>query len=266
MDQLRVIFANIVCGMKYYGEVDNRSVFEKYWPSDYIETYSALEPDILCLAEAPFDTNDGRGAFVKKMSKALGAQTFRTLVDGKSWLVEGKYTGTAIFSKFGEVDYSVVPLPPAETRDVHHGEERVLHDKAVQVLSLRVGAQIIKVLNIHYYPFSAFGRPTLGDDLLEKHSVASQALSSTAGQATIITGDFNNSDEPDMTKIFPKLFAENRFRQAISFFPDNEPSYKKSVQIDQILYSPEFFEPISTQVVSDNSDHGGVMVDFRIVR
>ena len=266
MNQLRVIFANVVCGMEYHGEVDDRSVFQKYWPSDYVETYSALKPDVLCLAEAPFDTEDGRGVFVEKMSEALGAQATRTLVDGKSWLVEGKYTGTAIFSKLGEVGYSVVPLPPANTRDVHHGEERVLHDKAVQILGLRIGAQIMKVLNVHYYPFSAFGRPTLGDDLRETHIATSQVLSSTLGQPTIVTGDFNNSDEPDITKVFPELFVDGRFRQAIKFSPADEPGYKKPVQIDQILYSPEFFKPVSTQVVSDNSDHGGIMVDFQIVK
>ena len=264
MSNIRIAFANIVGGMIFHKEIDDRNLYTKYWPSKYVETYAELEPDILCFAEAPFDTADGQGKFVDDTRQAMGATSVRTLVDGKSWLVEGKYTGTAVFSKHPEVSYRVLDLPPANMRDERHGEVRIMHDKKVQEITVKIGDAAVNVFNLHYYPFSAFGRSSLDPEVQEINQQLVDILTEDLSNPTIVTGDFNHSDEPELLTVFPGLLGDRSLAQAARFTEEDFLEYEKSIQIDHVLYSPRHFTVRGHRVVVDKSDHHGIVVDLSL--
>ncbi len=264
MSNIRIAFANIVGGMIFHKEIDDRNLYAKYWPSDYVDEYAKLKPDILCLAEAPFDTADGQGQFVDDMQQIIGATSVRTLVDGKSWLVEGNYTGTAVFSKYPEVSYGVLDLPPANMRDERHGEIRIMHDKQVQKITVDIDGVAVNIFNLHYYPFSAFGRSSLDPEVQKVNQRLVGILTEDLSKPTIVTGDSNHSDEPELSTAFPGLLGSRSLTQAIRFAKRDFLKYEKSIQIDHILYNPEHFAVRDYSVVVDKSDHHGIVVDLSL--
>src|SRR5690349_23091942 len=111
MHTVKVVFANLCQGLVYEGKKRRKDVFSKYWPSTYTSQYTALHPDIICLAEVPLDDEHGNSTFLQSFAQAVGAVTCRTDVHEKSWLVEGKYFGTAILSRYELRDYRTIELP-----------------------------------------------------------------------------------------------------------------------------------------------------------
>jgi hypothetical protein len=83
MSTLKIVFANIYQGLLYEGKVGEKDIFSKYWPEAYAEQYAALNPDIICLAEAPMDDEDGNSRFVADFARQMGAVDYRTDVHAK---------------------------------------------------------------------------------------------------------------------------------------------------------------------------------------
>lgn len=263
---LTILFANIYQGLWYEGKKDSKEVFSKYWPSAYTEQYAALGPDIICLAEAPLDTGSGDSAFIQQLAHAIGAEHTRTSVHDKSWLVEGKWYGNAIISRYPLNHYQDTPLPnPRFEYDQPDGAHWVLHDKPMQSATVRVGETDIRLHNIHYFPFQFFGHSLREPELQPSRQALVDQLELDRQQPTIVTGDFNNADDP-LETAFPELFHDNALASAVTFGPDqfDDRYVGGNHQLDYILYSPRYFSASQSQIVRDRSDHRTILTHLEL--
>lgn len=260
--KLKIVFANISQGLIYEGSPGDNSVFSKCWPSKYVDFFEDLSLDILCLAEAPFETSNGDGKFVQQCSKDLSLPYYRTDTREQSWIVEGLYYGTAIFSKFEIEKYEVVELlnPGIETIRPN-GDVWKLHDKSVQKATLNINGQRVDLFNLHYFPFTYFGRKFDDPEFASAHKFLEDIVTSGSNPA-IVTGDFNN-DGVEIEDIFQRLFSNNGYHRAVISSSSDLAGYLEKNQIDHILVS-ENFKVSEHQVIRNYSDHPALVVDVEI--
>lgn len=265
MLSIRVAFANICQGLKSEGRKDNRDVFSKYWPSAYQETYVQLNPDIVCMAEVPLDDECGNSQFVTAFSREIRAEDYRTDVLERSWLVEGKYYGNVIISKFTVKDYSTQQLPnPKFEVDNPDGSHWYLHDKTVQSATIEISGTPVRVFNLHYFPFHRFGHNMNEPELRPIRAALVRQLRLDEGIPTILAGDFNNGHD-HLEVAYPELFEEGRLRDVVKFTSTDFVNYYPShtFQLDHILCT-QHFTVGNTEVIHDNSDHRGLLADLTL--
>lgn len=263
--ELRVVFQNIYQGMLFAGEKENKSIFYKYNPSAYINYYRNFKPNIVCLAEVPFDDENGNGVFIEKFSKELGLSYLKTYVNEKSWIVEDKYYGTAIFSKFPIKHYESFNLPnPKLEIDHKDGTRWLMHDKGAQKFSIELEDLIVNVFNLHYFPFHHFNRKINEPEFENIRKALADILLPNQNEASLICGDFNNRGV-EIEDAFTELFKNEELKRAITFngveFEQDFEGY--GTQIDHILYTPKFLDLVSSKVEPAYSDHVGLSAIFK---
>jgi endonuclease/exonuclease/phosphatase family metal-dependent hydrolase len=265
---IKVAFANICQGLIYEGKKDKKDVFSKYWPSAYLEVYSAIDPDIPCLAEVPLDDASGNSKLVHDFSDAMNAADYRTDVHEKSWFVESKFYGTAIISKFEFKEYTTFKLPnPRFEMQQPDGAHWILHDKTVQGVTIQVDDTQMRLFNLHYFPFHRFNHNLSEPELEPIRTSFVDQLHLQDKVPTILTGDFNNA-HADLALAYPELFQDDRLADAIDFRSEQFQEYcsNSSFQLDHILYDPRDFDARNGQVVKDYSDHNGLAAEFTFRR
>jgi endonuclease/exonuclease/phosphatase family metal-dependent hydrolase len=265
MVSIRVAFANICQGLKSEGQKNNRDVFSKYWPSAYQESYVQLNPDVMCMAEVPLDDEHGNSRFLSAFSREMGAMDCRADVLERSWLVEDKYYGNAIISKFAFKEYTTQQLPnPKFEIDNPDGSHWHLHDKTVQGATVELDGNTVRVFNLHYFPFHRFGHDINEPALRPIRTAFVEQLRLDEGVATILTGDFNNGHN-NLETAYPELFEDDRLKDAVKFSAKDFINYYPSdkFQLDHILCT-QHFTVEHTEVIHDNSDHRGVLADFAL--
>ncbi len=266
MASIKVVFANICQGLKYEGKKAHKDIFSKYWPSAYRDVYLPLDPDVVCLAEAPLEDEYGTSEFLMDFASAMGAVDYRADVHEKSWLVEGKYYGTAILSKFKLEKYETLALPnPRFEIDNPDGSHWILHDKTVQGATVRVGDVSVRLFNLHYFPFHRFNHNMNEPELRPSRTAFIKQLRLGDNVPTIITGDFNNAND-HLDAAYPELFEEDALTDAVQFGPEQFDDYYGGgdFQLDHVLYTPRDFTMIDGQIIRDNSDHRGIAVELQL--
>lgn len=251
--------------MHFAGEVDKKDLFFKYWPSSYIEYYKETQSDIFCLAEAPLDDEKGNSTFLEAFSKALNLQYYKVYVNDKSWIVEGKWYGTVIFSKFPFISYESFNLPnPKLEVDHADGTHWIMHDKGAQKAQVEIGNTKINIFNLHYFPVHHFGKRIDDPELQPMRKSLAEILKPQKNEVSIITGDFNNK-KVEIEQAFPEIFEGEQIKRAISFNP-NDYFEKKGdpTQIDHILYSTTRLKLLDSKVEKSYSDHVGLTASFEI--
>lgn len=264
---IKVVFQNLYHGMHFAGEYNSKDHFFKYNPSAYIDYYREFSPDIMCLAEIPLDNEVGDGIFLKKLSKELDLPNYKTYVNEKSWIVEDKYYGTAILSKFPITKYESFNLPnPRLEIDHPDGTHWIMHDKGAQKATLLINETETDVYNLHYFPFHHFNRKINEPEFKESRLKLSNILVSDSSRAALIAGDFNNKGL-EIEEAFPELFESTNLRRAITFDrADFEENFEgDNTQIDHILYTANKINLISSKVESNYSDHAGITATFSII-
>jgi endonuclease/exonuclease/phosphatase family metal-dependent hydrolase len=265
MHTIKIAFANISQGLVYEGKKGRKDVFSKYWPSAYQSQYVALHPDIVCLAEVPLDDERGSSSFLQSFAQAMGAVSCQADVHEKSWLVEGKYSGNAILSRFELSDYHVIKLPnPRLEVDRPDGQHWVLHDKSAQSATVHVDGQAISLINLHYFPFFLFRRKLNDAELAPSRAALVELLHLGSGVPAIVAGDFNNNDD-ELEVAFPEFFQGGGLETAVRFGPEQfDKLYCGRHQMDHILYTPQVFSVLEGQIIRDASDHRGIFAELEL--
>lgn len=266
MNSLKIAFANIYQGLIYEGKIGQKDTFSKYWPQAYAEQYAALNPDVVCLAEAPMDNAHGDSEFIANFAKLLGAVDVKTDIHDKSWLLAGKYYGNVILSKYPLKAYDTVKLPhPHLEVDRPDGSHWVLHDKTVQSAQLKLANTTINIFNLHYFPYFLFGRNMNEPEFAASRASFIDQLALDKHIPTILAGDFNNGDD-HLEVAYPELFENKTLTDAVIF---DEGQFDQryvggQYQLDHILYSTNAFSLISSQVIQDPSDHRGLLAELTL--
>ncbi len=263
--RLRVVFANIYQGLHFAGEKDGEDVFFGFKPQLYGELFKNLNPDILCLAEMPFDTEDGQGQFITMLQDELGFASHESYVSNKSWIVEGKFYGSAIFSKHKIVDYAVTTLPNPKLEVIRSdGSHWVMHDKALQKAVISIGQKRLNVFNLHYFPFHHFGRSLMEPEFAVIRQQLADLVNPSKGEISLVTGDFNNK-AVKLDAAFPELLATGIFTEAIEYNRLEKEKYYQGdgIQVDHILFSSGL-KRILAEVEDNYSDHPTLIADFEV--
>jgi endonuclease/exonuclease/phosphatase family metal-dependent hydrolase len=265
VEQIRVVFANICQGLISEGKKNSRDVFSRHWPSAYREVYAPLNPDIVCLAEAPIDDQCGRSQFLEDLARDLDGAHFQADVHERSWLVENQFYGSAIISKLKLETYSTFKLPnPRLEVDNPDGSHWVLHDKTVQCAIVNISDIPVRIFNLHYFPFHRFKKDINDPDLIPCRSALIRRLQLQDDCPTIVAGDFNNGNG-NLRTSYPELFEDDRLTEAVEFGPDEfDDYYSGKYQLDHVLFTNRHFCATHTQIVRDSSDHRGILVDLEI--
>jgi endonuclease/exonuclease/phosphatase family metal-dependent hydrolase len=267
MTSIRVAFANICQGLICEGKKNHRDVFSRHWPSAYIDLYVSLDPDVICFAEVPIDDDSGNSRFLDCIAKGLGAVAFRADVHEKSWLVEGKYYGTAVVTRLPLVHYSSLKLPnPGLQVDNPDGSRWTSHDKTLQCATIAAPETEVRVFNLHYFPFTRFKRDIGESEFKPMRAALISQLRLSDGMPTIVTGDFNNGGG-ELKSSFPELFEGGQLTEAAEFGVDQfDDYYAGKYQLDHVLYTRRHFRVTHSEIVRDNSDHRGIVADIDIVK
>ena len=262
--KLRVIFANIYQGLLFEGKLNEDDVFSKFWPSAYTEIFAKLKPDILCLAETPFDTADGKGKFIEELSMGTNLSNFRSDSKEASWVVEGKFYGNAILTRFDIVDYEAILLKnPNIEFTFPNGEHRITHDKTIQKATIKINEKDnIRLFNTHYFPISWFGRRFDDPEFAPIHDFFAKTITPTDNLPTIAAGDFNNS-KIEIEQVFPKLFSAKKFVDSVKFTTKDFKNYLSETQLDHILLTPQF-NVVHSEIIKIPSDHHAILIDVEI--
>lgn len=263
--KFRVAFANIYQGMHFAGTKDGADVFFGYQPHLYLELFKQLNPDILCLAEMPFESRDDQGQFGTKLQAELGFTSYETYVSDKSWIVEDRFYGSAIFSKHKFVDYSVAPLPNPKLEVTRpDGSQWIMHNKALQKAVVEMGTTKLNIFNLHYFPFHHFGRSLVEPEFAAIRQKLADLVNPQVNEISLVTGDFNNKGVK-LDLAFPELLINGTFTEAIEFNRNQTEKYYQGdgIQVDHILFSPGL--QLRHAEVNDNySDHPTLIADFEI--
>ncbi len=263
MASFKIAFSNICQGLWYQGKKNETHVYSKYWPSAFQEQYLALQPDILCFAEAPLDDEQGNSQFVEAAAKSMGAVSWYTDLHEKSWLMEGKYYGTAIISKYPLDDYEVLKLQaPHIEADRPDGTHWILHSKSVQAATVHLPGQDVRLFNLHYFPLHYFSR-SLGEPEFEPtRRQLVEYIQASQSMPALVAGDFNNDDD-DLPAAFPELFKDNFLADAIQFGHEEfDETYNGRHQLDHVLYSPQGLVLTNAKIIRDKADHRGILAEF----
>ena len=131
--KLKIIFANILQGMIHLGFNEKKeNILGGFHPEKYIKYFSASRPDILCLAESVIDDENGNSSFIAELSKKCDLPYYKNLPGEKSWLVEDKFYGLSICSKFPFSEYKTLKLANPKIETIRpNGEHWIMHDKYI---------------------------------------------------------------------------------------------------------------------------------------
>ena len=213
------------------------------------------------------DDEDGNSSFIEEFAAATGATAYRANMLEKSWLVEGKYYGNAIVSKFPFKEYETFKLPnPGFEIDNPDGSHWFLHDKTVQSATVEISGASVRVYNLHYFPFHRFQHNLNEPALKPIREGLIERLRLQDDTPTILAGDFNNGDD-HLHAAYPELFTGDKLVDAVQFSLEEFDDYYTSArfQLDHILYTKRSFALVTGQVIRDPSDHRGIVVDLKLL-
>ena len=264
MNKLKIVAQNLLQGMHLVDEVEKKKLFSKYWPSAYTEYYAKHKPDIVCFTEAPLDDKEGNSVFLDDFSEQLKLPHYKVYVNDASWLVEGKYYGMAILSRYEIENYESFNLPnPRLEVDHADGTHWIMHDKGAQKVTVEIGGKRINIFNLHYFPLFHFGRRIDEPEFHQIRADLAEILRPKKGEISIVAGDFNNKDV-DLEKAFPEIFEGELLNTSVLFDGKEYPLYEGGeTQLDHILYS-EGLKFLGGTVESNFSDHVGLTTEFEI--
>jgi len=249
---IKVLFANIFQGMIFSEKNSKReSLFTSWSPSKYLEYFKSYNPDICCFAEMTMDDEQGNSWVVDKMSKELELPYYKNLATEKSWIIEGKYYGLSILSKYPIESYEEIKLQNPKLEVIRpNGEHWLMDDKSIQKAILNINGKSINLFNLHGFPVHHFNRRINEVEFKPIRQEISNILLDS-NYPTIITGDFSN-DGIKIEDVFYELFENDKLRRTV--FSNSENIDIHSNQVDHILVSKHFEikNPIANKIYSDH--------------
>ena len=266
MPHIKLAFQNMYQGMHFAGKNENGvDIFYKYNPSAYIEYFKDHKLDFLCLAEAPLDTKDGQSLFLDALSTTLDLPHYEAYVNEKSWVVEGKYYGTVILSRYAIDEYETFNLPnPKLEADQPDGSHWVMHDKGAQKAKVTIDGHTVNIYNLHYFPFGHFGRRMEEEEFHPIRQELANIVKPQTDEVAIVCGDFNNRGL-EIEVAFPELFDNNLLERTISFidFDESLARMADKTQVDHVLITSGI-SLVKGQPECNYSDHCGISVELEI--
>ncbi len=258
MSRIKIEFSNLFQLFIFAGKTPEDHSFSEFAPSKFIKQFKDKNLDILATAEMLIDDSDGNSQYVEMFSKELNLPYYKTFVNEKSWVFEGKYYGMTIFSKFPIKNYEIFNLPnPKLEVDRPNGDHWIMHDKSAQKVTFEVDGQLLDLFNLHYFPVHHFNKRI---DDPELHNIKEELLRILSGSnnSTIITGDFNNKGVV-FDKAFPELVEGNKFKESLIV---DTTLYGGKDQLDHILYDPSKLSLIKSSREESLSDHYALYAEF----
>ena len=291
---LKILFSNINQGVIYTGKSpEGKKQLSKPDTVAHLNQLKQAVPvaDIVCLAEALFESENGESRMVEDFAKAYGLSYQTVKVNGTCWYdlgnLSNQFYGLASLGKWPleHQEYIFIEEPEftknhrdfSEER-VTHGSGKLFHDKYIQKASFETSGVRYKLLNLHSVPFHKFGTDPYGESQLAKvrewWKKFEQVLINAIGKPEncIITGDFNNS-RLALDEVLPELLGEMGFKtftldesQHINNMParnlkSGEKPYTAQTQMDFILVSPDLSFQETRSVITP-SDHPALYAEI----
>lgn len=257
---IKVVFANILGGREFLGEVYGEINFGGDVIDKYIDEIATQKPDLLSLAEVHLE-DEVSSEMVKYIAQKLGLPFYDVMGSDKSHLSEGKILGNAILSKYpiASNDHFVVEAPKIEV-DRPNGDHWVLHNKLAQTSKIIIGDKTVAITSLHYFPFHHFNRKMNDPEFeVQRKSLVDHLVSLDKSTIPIITGDFNNKGFK-LIEAFPELF-NGGFTEAIEA---DTTIVGDSQQLDHILYREEDLSVVNRETFTIPSDHIGLSTSFDV--
>ena len=295
MRNLRLIFSNINQGLIYTGK-DPAGYQQLSAPDNlaHIETLKAsvLDVDVVCLAEALLDNENGHSEMINDFKKAFDLKHHISKVNGTCWHdiknLNNQFYGQAVISRYPLENerYIFIEEPDfikggdnfSEKR-VNHGSGKFFHNKYLQGTEVLTHLGQFQVVNLHGIPFHKFGKNPYSQVRMtavrewwgwfEKKLL--KAIRTK--EKCIITGDFNNSGF-SLTEVLPHLIndhgfkfftlKENKLENTLPWrqLTKGERLYTENTQMDFILLSPDLaFQNIKSIVTP--SDHPALYAEIK---
>ncbi len=256
---MRVTFNNAMQCIALFDEVHGTgNPADFYNPDAFVNVFKRINPDILCLAEVPFETDTGQSYFIDALSKQLGLSFSHSVIGDQSWLNEGKWYGLSVLSRWKIQNYRVVTFSnPQLTTRWHNGKTYALHDKHAQLCDIITPLGSVEIINLHGFPFHKFKRriqefPTVLSEI--------EQLLTGSDRPLIVCGDFNNKANP-IEELFPNSIGPTSLRNTVRFSMNDYFPEEINGQIDHILCDRRFLLE-KTSVEKGLSDHPILTVDL----
>lgn len=265
MTQLNVVFANIFQGCIFAGQNDKKEhLFTGWHPSRHAHELKHFTPDICCIAEMVINEASEHCSFIEKFKQILELPHARYVATSKSWVIEEKDYGLAVFSRFPIIDYNVVLLPnPKLTVTRPNGDIWHTHDKVCQKLVVDVDGQHVQIVNLQSFPFHHFNRRIDEDEFKEFRKIFKNLILDR-NIPCIVTGDFNNL-HVELDQAFPEFFIEGNLASVVTVSETILNQMGDPNQIDHILLS-KHFEIIETKQEFKLSDHPVLAATVNLVK
>lgn len=255
--KLKVVFANVIQGMIHVGYNDkNENLFTGFHPNKYVEYFEQQKPDILCLAEALMDNQQGNSLFIEKVTNVCSLPYYRNLVGEKAFFVDDKFYGLSICSKFPIASYNVLKFANPKIETIRpNGDYWVMHDKFIQKAVLELdNRKRISLVNTHMFPFQHFNKHFWDEDFASYRTKWAEMLSADCHEASLITGDFNTVGIV-IENAFPELKVGEKLQSVVNYDGKMfQPRYSYDTQIEYILASSSA-KVISAKAEMVYSDH-----------
>lgn len=261
----RIIFANILQGMIHCGYNEQKeNILAGFHPEKYVQYFAAHQPDILCLAECVIDDAYGNSALTAKLSSECGLPFVYNLVGEKAFLLNDKFYGLAICSKFPISEYSTQKLANPQLEIIRpNGDYWRMHDKFIQKATVNVAQnKSLRLINTHLFPFQHFERNFWDAEFADLRKQWAAMLLPDS-HTSLICGDFNTVGI-SIKKAFPELKIGENLHSLVNYDGKKyQPKYPYDTQIEYILATPDI-KLIAAEAKMVYSDHPFLIADVEI--
>jgi hypothetical protein len=171
--------------------------------------------------------------------------------------------GMAVISRYPIIGQEELRIPSPGIEVVRaNGDQWKMLDKGGQRVNLKIGDEVVSIINFSYFPFHHFNRRLDEPEFKGlRQQLIDILLSGGEENSTIITGDFNNKNIK-LDVAFPELFTNDILAEAVQA-RSTVVGYDE--QLDHILYQPRFYEPMNQFVELNGSDHFAIGAELKLI-
>lgn len=212
--------------------------------ADLAAALAAYPVDVLALQEVDFDPSGASAVLDALRAHTPLRHVYAEPVSPSAYLA-GHAAGVGIASRVPVVEHGLELMPNPGLRLQWRGEAVYSFEKGMIAGAVELAGLRVTVTSVHLFPFRRFGRTPEEPEFAPIWRDLADQLGKFADEPLVVCGDFNTPRRDLLLRA-----ADRPLSRAVGERPTH-----RGLPIDDILYSADFAEVATPDVVRTFSDH-----------